>query len=944
MIKKATRITTFLLLFCIFFGFNFSTIDAFFSVEKIEAKIFCTTKTRSIEPGKASAPVCGFSITLLAGVATALIAALVSWSAGRALALIQPGMFPGSSALHKLGKMMMKLAKKSIKMALRLFIADTLGLMCLLTWVRYPVKRDTKGGYLKCTNPRDVVVGEGEEGTIDAGCPDMVYGPDTEYHWPQNVSDTSNFIEVCNDQYFPVMIGIFSVFTQWISGSLFDVTEDVWWADDLYGSDSSAFQGVKFIKAFLSLPGTRNCKVFKYNEQKPETGWVNGSYYKIKEAAGSTLCAYITDPVISLIEMETGCVLLDPAPPKPLCSSSKEITDSNGVIVAWDDSPCASCFISLSCFNPNNGVKVHANTPILTSAISCLQGTLVSMIAGNDRCNADMNGEYSGNAVFVNVLDKLKNGIELVILLSIILFGYRVYLGMIQGQTQYLMFLVKVAIVLYLTIGYGMIQVYEYLLTLSSAFGDIVIDAASSLHNGMCGFEDTEPAWLAVWDKLDCRIAMYLGLSMDTNIGVPIIGQVLLLPFTLLLDIFTGNFGILIALPIGLLSMVYGVIMLLFIFWAMGMYVISLIAMTVMVIISPIFLLMWLYPYFEATFTNWYKQVFGYAVYPILILSFISLTFVVVDAFFFGNLILIEKTTQVSTGTRDWSTGEVIVRDVHNYVLENNQQCQGEDVALACFFTYNINYRMKNLFFGTEVTTSSLKYEIFGFSDFDNAFAKFFQIGFVLFIFYHFSSVIGTLSAELLGSFRADLSGGSSPKESMQKVAAIAGYAATSGIEKFRTRNKKAEETNDKKDDSKKNTENSANESNSTSEGGGGNSNSTNEGGKTETSSGNNSNTTSEGSSETNSRNENSNETTGRSGLGGSETSTNDNNNDSTSNINSSRDSPDHANSPIPNETPRKDILPKEENTSNNTANSPTQSTLRDDITEKNSTDNSKDD
>lgn len=799
MIKPIITFIRFLIFFAIFFGFNFSTIDKNFSIENAEAKLFCTTKTRNIEPGKASPPVCGFSMTLLAAVASALITALISWGTGRALAAIPPGLFPGSSALHKLGKMMMKFAKRAMRMALGIFIADTLGLMCLLTWVRYPVKRDSHGNYLKCKTPRDVIVGEGEEGTIDSGCPDLVYVSESEYHWPENSSDTSNFVEVCNDQYLPVMAAIPVIFSQLIQGTLYAVTEDVWWANDLYGSESSAFKGVKLIKAFLSLPSTRNCKVFRYNTEKAETGWVNGSYYKVKEAAGNSLCAYITDPIISLIEMETGCVLLDPAPPKPLCSASKPITDSEGVIVTWDDSPCISCFISLSCFDPNNSVSVHANTPILTSAISCLQGTLVSMVAGNDRCSNSVSGEYAGGDVFVNVIDKLKNAISAVILLSIILFGYRVYLGMIQSIAHYMMFIIKVAIVLYLTIGHGIIEVYEYLMILSSSFGNLVVSATSTLHGGLCGFEDTDPAWLSVWDKLDCRISLYLGLSIDFNIGLPIIGQVFLLPTTLLLDIFTGNFAMLIAFPIGLLSMIYGLILVLFMFWSMNLYVIALIAITVMIIMSPIFLLMWLFPYFEQTFHTWYKQIFGYALYPVLVLSFISLTFVVVDAFFFGDLSLEERTTQVSTGTRDWTTGEYIIRDVHNYILSDPSQCNGSDLALACFFTYNINYKMKNFFFGTEVTTSSLNYDRFGFSDFGTAFAKFCQAGFVVFIFYHFSTITASLVAELLGSFRADISDNSSPKESIQRVAAIAGYGASSGIEALRTRRKNPDNKDDRK-------------------------------------------------------------------------------------------------------------------------------------------------
>lgn len=127
--------------------------------------------------------------------------------------------------------------------------------------------------------------------------------------------------------------------------------------------------------------------------------------------------------------------------------------------------------------------------------------------------------------------------------------------------------------------------------------------------------------YLRLWDTIDCKIAKYLGIGDNpANKSTP---QMLILS---LASFFTA-FGI----PILILSIIYMVFLFLVVMRVIEIYLISIVALMILLFISPLTIPAALFKFTKNIFDSWLNQVIAYMLQPIIILAFFSFVLALFD-------------------------------------------------------------------------------------------------------------------------------------------------------------------------------------------------------------------------------------------------------------------------------------------------------------------------
>lgn len=711
-------------------------------------------------------------------------------------------------------------------------VIASLGLIaCLWSFVRNPVLRDEEGNYRYCEdltpiNPADpssfkicrsmkfetcTVKSTNGKGRDDAGC---------HYSWPRNKSPYGKHIEVC----FRQPLG--SICVSSCRDRLDDRETDLGKYKPFGNADVTPLIDMKAI-----VGGALTCKTLKDGESANI-----GIYKYTARYKEDKLCAYVSSAEI--FTSEVGCQIRNPSPPTPMCKDSVPrcntadgtCSSSSSEIIYYDNSKCFNCYISPSCYG-ESGLFSHAQMSMTSMVVQCVKESLNNVLIGN--CNI---GEKEGFLVLAQ--KRLKDAVQAIILLSIILFGLKLMLGSLQGAHEWGLFAVKVSLIIYFTIGDGMVTYYYRLLDLSVGLSDIVQKAggnqticnfdtsdynylvlkkgqnfdnsaekacyASIMANGsissgtdlslllnsypncnpsaidtgafLAKLEFKDFSYLAIWDRLDCRIMFYLGspLSSEGILSFGTVGGVvaaaapmlliLLIPLAFL---FVGQ------ILISIVTIAYIILMILVIIWITHLFILSLIALTIVILFSPIFIPMALFQVTKNFFDGWLKEVMSYSLYPVILFAFLSLMFSVFDQLYFEDLKFKKVASDPSSSSRR----------IYTFALDPSDQCkttnaQGEnrgETVLACIIQ-GVGFKNVTLILGINVTGGAHK---------DAAarvmWSKLGMMALMLFLFYHFLGILGGLAAELVGNFRADMSKHVSSPQAMAMKAVVAGKAVASG-------------------------------------------------------------------------------------------------------------------------------------------------------------------
>lgn len=641
---------------------------------------------------------------------------------------------------------------------------------CYYSFVRHPVLRSDindgsggqPGGYKQCRNPdkayptcankiyqneddyfrciheklTDLEEGKGDplEGRrLEPRCPKKEFEAIDEYYWPKNRISSSNYIEVC---YRAPLGGVYR------KDKLLPRELD-------YGPDD-----LKDAKIYLG--GPVKCSGPLRAGQKVK---IHGMTFKAVERRDK-ICVdtWGMGDLAWFPQSEVGCHMRPSGPPAPMCEKSKpEIQD--GKVVSYDNSKCFNWYISPACYSIT-GAHAKSPFPLTSVVVECLKESLNNLLTGTD---ADGIKREDG---FLGVAQKrLKTAVKMALVLALMLFAIKAMLNGVQHTAELYLLIIKFALVLYFTMGGAMSHYYDQLIKLSQGLSDIVLQAGGN--ETICNYKQDEYptingknlGYLALWDRLDCRIMFYLGSQLNATTGVTILTSFMLGA----LIIFAIFFGAQVIICIVALFMV--IMIVLVAIWMVYLFILSLIALTIIILVSPLFIPMCLFQATKGFFDGWLKEIMTYSLYPVILFAFLSLMFSVFDNLYFGNLKF--KRVEVK------GDGNKVA-----FTLDSENACSLEENRgnLACIMS-GIGFKNHKIILGIEITGFELDKGVT-----ELLWTKLGMMGLMGFLFYHFLGTIGSLAAELAGNPRANLAYGVTSPTAMMKKGLGAALSARSGI------------------------------------------------------------------------------------------------------------------------------------------------------------------
>ncbi|WP_395463171.1 type IV secretion system protein [Wolbachia endosymbiont of Cantharis cryptica] len=682
--------------------------------------------------------------------------------------------------------------------------------VCEHSFVRHPVARDHDGKYKdfgfskseyskysECTNENYKKEDEyfkcfdKENGSIEVGkkiekgilnsISDQNAGG---YYWPKNGVQYSEYIEVCHRN--PLTFG--NLFTSNID---FDVREkDTGYVD---GSWSP------------KVDGDLECKVLKAGQSKI----IHGSTFKAVRKMGR-LCAELASVSTLGITMtpwpqgvDMGCTELPPDPLAPMCEKSvmifknkdgtgeykvdlsdpgnkdyktiiREKEEDKKVFSHYNNAGCFSSYVSEACYN-QAGSKSLAPIPITSMIVQCIKESLDNLVAGIDSSGDQLKyeegakkGQVKGS--FLSVAQKrLKHTVTAVLVLALILFSIKAMSGGVRSPQEMYMLIIKFALVIYFTTGSTMSHYYGEITKLSNGLSEIVLKASSESKN-ICNYEasnykhgTTNYSYLAPWDRLDCRILFYLGAPLDGIAGKIGTGGVATLAILLgaapALLVAGSIIGIIFAggqILTALVVIFMAVMMMMVILWMCYVFILSLIALSVIIILSPLFIPMVLFQHTKGYFDGWIRELITYSLYPVMLFAFLSFMFIACDKIYFTNLNFeldkeYEEKIKASGGSKK------------QWFKLRDDECDKNETTLACMMQ---NYSFKK--------SSILGLFDFTYMEFGSSLiGELLKLALVLFLFYHFLNILPEMAAELAGNHRASLGSGATPGKMMSKAFSV---------------------------------------------------------------------------------------------------------------------------------------------------------------------------
>jgi type IV secretion system protein VirB6 len=411
-------------------------------------------------------------------------------------------------------------------------------------------------------------------------------------------------------------------------------------------------------------------------------------------------------------------------------------TVSNDVVA----SNSSDCYVADSCYNQGSQ-NSKALIPMTAQVMQCLRDSVEKVFVTSAQCVDRVTNEPR-----VNILSYLQNALRKAVLaaltLYVIFFGVRIALGEeLPRKSEVFIFIIKMLLVLYFSVGIKVgsasgIETYQDGLRdillpgafkIANSLSNMLLQGGSS--NGLCYFDPaTYPAgysYLALWDSLDCRVAVYLGITNPNSLATMILGMVFPLLFSLqiIFAIFCALFAIY------FLSMAI---------YFVNTFMISVVASAFMVYLAPIFVPLALFRVTRTYFDSWYTIFLSFVMQPVVIASFLALVLTVFDHVMYADC----AWTKVNVGAFD------------TYVIDYKQTASD---ACKNSFGYNYYYNFSATSNGSGIIGRA-KLLFFSIPRIDRQWLSFWvlfygiiQVTLMSYIFYHFTIRLSEFAAGLTG-------------------------------------------------------------------------------------------------------------------------------------------------------------------------------------------------
>lgn len=131
---------------------------------------------------------------------------------------------------------------------------------------------------------------------------------------------------------------------------------------------------------------------------------------------------------------------------------------------------------------------------------------------------------------------------------------------------------------------------------------------------------------LSVWDFIDCKLISYINLN---SCKYTISGIICL--WLVSICIFFPT-----AILLGIVTIIFCIVLFTNMMRFVHLAIISMFALTILVLVSPIMCCFILFEYTKQTFESWFKMMLGYLLYPAVVFAFAALMIATFDSIFYG--------------------------------------------------------------------------------------------------------------------------------------------------------------------------------------------------------------------------------------------------------------------------------------------------------------------
>ncbi len=422
----------------------------------------------------------------------------------------------------------------------------------------------------------------------------------------------------------------------------------------------------------------------------------------------------------------------------------------------------------------------------------------------------------SESGFFTEIQKNLKKIVLAAITLYLCLTGIKIMnSGGALKRSDYLMFAIKLALVVYFTLGNAWFAVDEKGNKVGIYYG--IIDGSQQIASyfmgaqnmsdplGHCRFQYGSEQLLSqrdisatggisptagangvvkmtVWDLIDCRLINYLNMG---TCNYSFAGLIAIWSITALILVSGIGFVLCIAM------FIYTYMLLKIIFKFTHIFILSMFSITILVAVSPIMITFALFDFTKGIYDTWSKMLLGYIIYPGLHFAFIALMLATFDNIYFGDLKMDPASNSIFEQCKEKGSSESPICAIANNVSDNNTV----DKAMKDMCDMDIGHIIKGLYETTDLwilgTFTKMSSSVV-----DALFLTMLKLALMAFLFFMLMNTISTFFAYLTGVesvaglAKGDLSGAfkkafgtmaSSPFKAVKKAVSKGGSGGASG-------------------------------------------------------------------------------------------------------------------------------------------------------------------
>lgn len=309
----------------------------------------------------------------------------------------------------------------------------------------------------------------------------------------------------------------------------------------------------------------------------------------------------------------------------------------------------------------NNPVKkfLKSEMHFTSTVVGCIKDMLLKIFL-----KSPTGDEFGPPPFFQQVQDRLRQMILAALTLYVALLGVKIMSSPEPPKrAEWLMYAVKFGMVLYFALGDAWYKVeggtitglYPALINASEEMASMFMQAQNindplrfcsypyhgqdifsenkiPVSSGLIatvGSQNNSYIITTVWDLIDCKVVNYLTLG-TCNYSMTGLMSVWI-PATAM---FAGGAGFI----FGLSCLLYAIFTLITVFRFAHIFILAMFTITILVFLSPIFFVFWLFEPTKMMFQQWFKMVMGYVLLPGLLFAFVSIMLATFDSIYYGDI------------------------------------------------------------------------------------------------------------------------------------------------------------------------------------------------------------------------------------------------------------------------------------------------------------------